>query len=52
MKKGDGKNPKGTRWLMVSGAWIQTQWITKGRYTENEVKQWECSTPVRPVEDA
>ena len=45
--KGNGKHPAGTRWLMRSGVWIVTCWVTQGHYTDAEVRQWEISSPVR-----
>lgn len=44
--KGDGHNPAGCRWLMQSGAWLTSFWLTKGYYTKAEVEAWECSSPV------
>lgn len=49
MRKGDGKNPKGTRWVMQSST--GSQWVTQGHYTYDEVKRWECSSPVRVAEE-
>lgn len=49
MRKGDGKNPLGTRWLMQSGVFVTSLWVTRGLYTEQEVDCWECSFPVRPL---
>ena len=45
--KGDGTY--GQLWIMQSGIWRMSYWVTKGRYTEAEVRQWECSSPVQPL---
>ena len=45
--KGDGTY--GVIWIMQSGIWRTSYWVTKGRYTADEVHRWECSSPVCPL---
>lgn len=50
MTKGDGKNPHGVRWVMET-RWpghgiVPRPWVTKGRYTHQEILRWNFSIPV------
>jgi len=47
--QGNGKAgpPFGTRWVMRNSN--GTEWETTGRYTPEQVNQWVCSRPVKPI---
>lgn len=49
--KGDGRpGPGKTRWLMRSGIWRTSEYVTVGYYTKAEVDRGECSSPSSPYE--
>jgi len=39
--------PLGTRWIMRSSN--GSEWETTGRYTAEQLVNWVCSKPVRPI---
>lgn len=50
MLKGDGSFAPGkTRWVMRLSS--GTEFETTGYYSKEEVEEWECSRPVKPIEE-